>query len=271
MLPHRLGLTRDDTGRWDELWVPAVNQDLPGYVADDPDRPSQLVVTAPALEHFRAAHHCAVFHCLIADRLTERQTPPDVRLTMMRDLLLSLWESELSNAMWSASAGRTALAAALGALQRGTRLERQALEQRSMNAAGYALQTRDKLQWGSTSAASLLRHAGHPARADTLERSYDRFCFALRCLDDAMDGEEDERTRGVSIPSLLQLPEGALVAAASPLLEGAIELAAAAHFERLAAWMGSFRQLLSQARVEGDPARNQGLGRDLAAAALKVL
>src|SRR5262249_9634610 len=155
------------------------NRDLPGYAAEDPGRPSGTVVSPRALERFRAAHHCAIAYCLIADRLVDRQVSPDLQMVVLRDLFLQLWEHELSAAVGAPDQGRAELAAALVALRRGTWLEVRGIRARALDAATYALQTRDKLRWGSTAAAAMLRGAGHADRAALLERAYDRFCFAL--------------------------------------------------------------------------------------------
>jgi len=270
-LPHRLGLTEHQDGHWEDFWVLAINRDLPGYVAGDPDRPGRLVVSARALGRFRAAHHCAIVHCLIADRLVDRQVAPDLPMLVLRDLFLRLWEHELCAAVGDEAAGRRELASALVELRRGTWMEIRGIRRRALDAATYAAQTRDKLRWGSTAAASMLRSAGHPERARLLERAYDRFCFALQCLDDALDCEEDQRTRGMTVPSLLGVPEGALVRAVPPLLDAAISLAEEARLPRLSEWMRSFRRLAAGIEPGGNESSNVVQGRALAAAAEEVL
>ncbi|HVE85356.1 MAG TPA: hypothetical protein VND93_21030 [Myxococcales bacterium] len=270
-LPHRLGLTPDPHGRWEDFWVLAINRDLPGYAADDPDRPAKLVIPARVLERFRAAHHCAIVHCLIADRLVDRQVMPDLHMVVLRDLFLQLWEHQLCEAMDDQAQGRGALAVALVALRRGTQQEIRCIQRRALDAATYAVQTRDKLRWGSTAAASMLRMAGHPGRAVLLERAYDRFCFALQCLDDALDCEEDQATRGMTMPSLLGVPEGALVRAVPPILDSAIRMVEEARLPRLSGWMRSFQKLASRIRPGGRESANLAQGRKLAAAADEVL
>lgn len=270
-LPHRLGLTEHRDGRWEDFWVLAINRDLPGYAAEDPGRRSGSAVPARALERFRAAHHCAIAYCLIADRLVDRQVAPDLQMVALRDLFLRLWEHELSAAVGDPARGRAELAAALVALRRGTWLEVRGIRERALDAATYAAQTRDKLRWGSTAAAAMLRGAGHPERAGLLERAYDRFCFALQCLDDAMDCEEDLRTRGMTTPSLLGVPEGALVRAVPPLLDAAIRMAGEARLSRLVAWLRDFRRMAERIEPGGDARRNEEEGQALAAAAEEVL
>ena len=262
-LPHRLGLTEHRDGRWEDFWVLAINRDLPGYAAE--------VAPATALERFRAAHHCAVVHCLIADRLVDRQVAPDLQMVVLRDLFLRLWEHELSAGLGDPARGRAELAAALVALRRGTWLELRGIRERALDAATYAVQTRDKLRWGSTAAAAMLRGAGQADRAALLERAYDRFCFALQCLDDAMDCEEDMRTRGMTTPSLLGVPEGALVRAVPPLLDAAIRMAGEARLSRLVDWLRDFRRMAERIDPGGDARRNEEEGRALAAAAGEVL
>jgi hypothetical protein len=117
----------------------------------------------------------------------------------------------------------------------------------------------------------LLGPGGPPPPAALLERSYDRFCFALQCLDDAMDCEEDERTRGTSVPEVLGLPESVLVRALPPLLESAIQLAEQARLMRLATWMRGFATLVGGIRLTDLPADNAHEGRRLAAAAEDIL
>jgi hypothetical protein len=270
-LPFRLGLTPHADGRWEDFWVLAINRDLPGFAAEDPSRPSRQVVPARRLDRFRAAHHCAIVHCLIADRLVDHQVTADLQMVVLRDLFLRLWEHELSEAMGDEVAGRAALCEALVALRRGTRLELQGIERRALDAGTYAVQTRDKLRWGSAAAAAMLRSAGQDARAALLERAYDRFCFALQCLDDALDCEEDQRTRGMTMPGLLGLPEGALVRAVPPLLDAAIALAEEARLSKLAEWMRSFHKLAARIEPGGDAATNEFLGRRLAEAAEEAL
>jgi len=270
-LPHRLGITEHPDGLWEDFWVLAINRDLPGYAAGDPDRPGRLVVPARALARFRSAHHCAIVYCLIADRLVDRQVAPDLQMVVLRDLFLRLWEHELCAAVGDEAAGRKELATALEALRRGTWMELRGIERRALDAATYAVQTRDKLRWGSAAAAAMLRSAGHPERARLLERSYDLFCFALQCLDDALDCEEDQRTRGMTIPSLLGVPEGALVRAVPPLLDAAISLAEEARLPQLSGWMQGYRRLTARIQPGGDEAVNAAQGRALAAAAEEVL
>ena len=270
-LPHRLGLTEHADGRWEDFWVLAINRDLPGYAAEHPSHRGRAVVPARALERFRAAHHCAIVHCLIADRLVDRQVAPDLQMVVLRDLFLRLWEHELCAAVGDPARARAELAAALVALRKGTWLELRGIRQRALDAATYAAQTRDKLRWGSTAAAAMLRGAGHPGRASLLERAYDRFCFALQCLDDALDCEEDLRTRGMTTPSLLGVPEGALVRAVPPLLGSAIRMAEEADLPALAAWMRDFRRMAQRIDPGGDARRNEEHGRALAAAAEEVL
>ncbi|QAT85034.1 hypothetical protein EJ065_3473 [Corallococcus coralloides] len=270
-LPHRLGLTRWKDGCWEDFWVLDINRDLPGYAAEDPDRPGHLLVPREVLAHYRAAHHCAAIHGLIADRLVDRQVAPDVGMLVYRGVFLRSWEHELAAALDNRRLARQALAKALVSLRRGTALELKTMALRRMDVATYAVQTREKLRWGGTAAVCLLRHAGQPERAALLERSYDRFCFALQCLDDALDCEEDERTRGTSIPAVLGLPEGALVRALPFLMESAITLAEQARLVRLSTWMRGFARLVGGIQPDGVPAHNEEAGRRLASAAEEVL
>ncbi len=270
-LPHRLGLTQWKDGRWEDFWVLDINRDLPAYAAEDPDRPGHLLVSPEVLARFRSAHHCAAIHGLIADRLVDRQVAADVGLLVYRGIFLRAWEHELAAARGDGRLAREGLARALVSLRRGTALELKTMARRRMDVATYAVQTREKLRWGGTAAGCLLRHAGQPERAALLERSYDRFCFALQCLDDAMDCEEDERTRGTSVPAVLGLPESALVRALPPLLESAILLAEQARLERLATWMRGFARLVGGIRLGSPPADSEDAGRRLAATAEAVL
>jgi hypothetical protein len=117
----------------------------------------------------------------------------------------------------------------------------------------------------------MLRRAGDADRAELLERAYDRFCFALQCLDDALDCEEDQRTRGMTIPSLLGVSEGALVRAVPPLLDAAIRLAEEGRLPALAEWMRSFHRLAGRIEPGGDEAGQRRAGARIAAAAEEVL
>jgi len=263
-LPYRLGLTPDPEGAWEEFWVLDINRDLPGYVAEDPERPGALLVPDAALGHYRAAHHCAAIHGLIADRLVDRQVAPDAGLLLFRGIFLRQWERELTAATGDRRAARGAIARALASLRRGTALELRGMARRQLDPGTYALQTREKLRWGGAAAACLLRQAGQPRRAELLERSYDLFCFAMQCMDDALDCAEDERTRGVSVPSVLGMPAGGLVRAMPSLLASAIALAREARLERLARWLGSFSRMAERIHPEGDPGGNDEHGRRLA-------
>ncbi|RKG86191.1 hypothetical protein [Corallococcus terminator] len=270
-LPHRLGLTRWIDGHWEDFWVLDINRDLPGYAAEDPDQPGAWLVSPEKLSHFRAAHHCAAIHGLIADRLVDHQVEPDIGLLVYRGVFLRAWEYELAAALGDESGARKALARALSSLRRGTALELRTTAARRMDVSTYAVQTREKLRWGGTAAGCLLRHAGQPERADLLERSYDMFCFALQCLDDALDCEEDERTRGTSIPAVLGMPEGALVRALPQLLDRAMALAEQARLGRMVTWMGSFAKLVRGIQPGGDATLNDLLGRQLAITAQGAL
>lgn len=263
-LPYRLGLTQEPAGAWEEFWVLDINRDLPGYVAEDPEHPGTRLVSDAALGHYRAAHHCAAIHGLIADRLVDRQVDPDMGLLLFRGIFLRQWERELTAATGDRQVAREALARALTSLRRGTALELRTMARRELDPRTYALQTREKLRWGGTAARCLLRQTGQAQRAELLERSYDLFCFALQCMDDALDCAEDERTRGVSVPSVLGLPSGSLVRAMPALLGSAITLAREARLERLASWLGSFSRLAHAIHPEGDADRNEELGRRLA-------
>jgi hypothetical protein len=270
-LPHRLGLTRWTDGHWEDFWVLDLNRDLPGYVAEDPDRPGTLLVSPETLANYRAAHHCAAIHGLISDRLVDRQVEPDMGLLLFRGIFLRAWERELTAALGDRSLARKALARSLVSLRRGTALELRTTAARQMDVATYAVQTREKLRWGGTAAWCLLRHAGQPERAALLERSYDVFCFALQCLDDALDCEEDERTRGTSIPAVLGIPEGALVRALPPLLDTAMALAKEARLGRMVTWMDGFSKLVRGIQPGGDPTENEVLGRRIATIAQEAL
>ncbi len=270
-LPYRLGLTRWRDGRWEDFWVLDINRDLPGYAAEDPNRPGHLLVSQEVLAHYRSAHHCAAIHGLIADRLVDRQVVPEMGLLLYRGIFLRAWEHELAAALGDWRLARQALARALISLRRGTALELKTMARRRMDVATYAVQTREKLRWGGTAAVSMLRHLGQPERAALLERSYDRFCFALQCLDDALDCEEDERTRGTSVPKVLGTPEDVLVRALPPLLESAIRLAEQARMIRLATWMQGFATLVGGIRLVDLSADTEREGRRLAATAEEVL
>ncbi|WPB73350.1 hypothetical protein KYC5002_30365 [Archangium violaceum] len=263
-LPHRLGLTPSRDGRWTDFWVLDINRDLPAYAAEDPARPGQLLVGARELRCYRMAHHCAAIHGLIADRLVDRQIEPDPRYRELRRAFRLTWEQTLVEATGDKSLVRRALTRTLGSLRRGTWQELRSLAAGHLTPAAYAEQTREKLRWGGTAAWCLLQRTNQPERAALLERSYDLFCFALQCLDDALDCAEDERSRGTSMPTVLGVPVGGLVRATSPLLQSSIATAEQGGFRRLAAWLGSFLTLMESLTPPGDPKADQRAGAWLA-------
>jgi len=270
-LPFRLGLTRHPEGRWEDFWVLDVNRDLPGYAAEDPARPGHLLVPQETLERYRAAHHCAIVHGLITDRLVDRQVEPDPRYHQLRRVFLRAWREELTAATGDTRLARAGIARTLRSLRRGSALEHSALSQGHLGWDTYALQTREKLRWGGTAARCLLQRVGHPERAALLERGYDLFCFALQCMDDALDFREDERAHGTSVPAILRVSPGALVRAMPPLITSAIALSERAGLRRLSRWFGSFLQFAEGLHPDGERPSDAETGRQLAAVAQEVL
>jgi len=108
-------------------------------------------------------------------------------------------------------------------------------------------------------------------RALMLERSYDLFCFALQCLDDALDCGEDERNRGTSVPAVLGVPLGALVRATPRLVASAIAHAEQAGLPRMVRWLISFSSLVSRLDPGGDAEVNERAGWLIAETAEEVL
>lgn len=261
-LPHRLGLTRWPDGGFEDFWVLDINRDLPGYVI------ANLPVREPdaMLDAYRRAHHCAAVYGLVADRLGDRQVEFDPRLVRIARVFRRAWEDALAEAT-SSERARSVIARALRSLRRGTRMERRALVQRQLTLPVYVLQTREKLRWGGAAARCLVEEAVGEQRATLLERSYDRFCFALQCLDDAMDSADDERVHGVSVPTMLGLPAGALVRATPAIVAGARNLAEEGGFHQLAEWLRRFHGLCVRLEPDGDATGDARLGRFISQAA----
>jgi hypothetical protein len=264
-LPHRLGLTRWPDGGFEDFWVLDINRDLPGYVVSD-----LRGVSFEALDAFRRAHHCAAIYGIIRDRLEDRQVERDPRLSRLARVFRRAWEDQLAEAMDRAQA-RAAIARALGSLRRGTRMEQRALAQRRLSLVDYVVQTREKLRWGGAATRCMVELTGDARRAALLERSYDYFCLALQCIDDALDSADDARRHGVNAPELLGLSASVLVRATPALISSALQLAREAELHRLAAWLQRYLRFCEQLEPEGNTTEDKALARRVAVVAKEHL
>jgi hypothetical protein len=264
-LPHRLGLTRWPDGGFEDFWVLDINRDLPGYVVSD-----LRGVSFEALDCFRRAHHCAAIYGLIHDRIEDRQVEPDPRLNRLAKVFRKAWEDQLAEATDRPRA-RAAITRALNSLRRGTRMEQRALAGRQLSLVDYVVQTREKLRWGGATTRSMVELTGDPRRASLLERSYDYFCLALQCIDDALDSADDVRRQGVCAPDLLGLSPSVLVRTTPVLISTALQLARQAELHRLAAWLQRYLRFCEQLEPDGNAKEDMLLARRVAVVAQEHL
>lgn len=264
-LPFQLGIVDTPQGEWEDFWILDPSRNAPVYANEG------AVVDGDALQRFRRAHHCAVMFGLVADRLVDRQTAPDVRLDALLSTFYAAWRAALGVACGDQSLADGAVDAAMTAWREGTALEQHTLATRDLTLQRYALQTVGKLRWGSTASLCLLAHSGSQRRLACFQRSFDLFCLSIQCTDDAIDSDEDKALHGVSIADLLGVSPGALAKAAIPLAEEARQEAHAGEFHELGRWLTRWRTFLENSRPDGDPVANLADGLRLGQALTKEL
>jgi hypothetical protein len=226
------GLATGGSARWDAIFKLEPCRDLPVFAAT-PDLP----VEALHLDAFRAAHHCACFYGVLADRLADRQVAPSPQLEDLLAHFLAHWRRSLARASGDPVLADRAIARGLRLWGAGVRLEQAALARRSLGLVRYARIVLLKLGWAGIASEHLLRRMREPRRAGLFRDAYLLLMLSLQCVDDAMDGAEDEALHGASIPTALGFPPPALFAAGARLARAAALDARAGGFERFARWI----------------------------------
>ncbi len=276
-LAHRLGLTTDPKGGFEDFVVMDPNRDLPRYASEDPRAPGASRLPRASLDAYRRAHHTAAVYGLIADRLADRQVRASATLVSLRDAVGAAWRDALASAVGSRRRAHALVGAALRSLDRGNRAERVALARARRRGKGtlspidYVLFTCHKLRWFGASSQGLLLALGEPGRARALLRAYDTFSVALQCLDDALDDERDGAERGASFAFALGVPASGLSAATPALTARASSLASAAGFHELGRWLARVGETFADWPQPGDPAQNAEVVRTLVAASREAL
>jgi hypothetical protein len=250
-LPHRLGLTRDPAGGFEDFIELPPNRDLVAFAADDASLPSDT------LERYRAAYCHGVYHGLLTDRLADRQTPPALELLALRDALRQRWQRSLADATHAPPLAARTVQQALLDLSRGVAIEQKALAARSLSIAAYTESVRLKSRWISVAPVLLLQQSEAPQRAASFERSYALLILGLQCADDALDAAEDEAIHGTSFPSALGFPPGGLFRAAPKVLRLAAASARGGGFTRLAAWLLEHAARLEDRTIGGNHLQNE--------------
>lgn len=230
LLP-RLGLAAGPGARWESCVRLAPARELPWLVAHG------LGVRGAVVERFVAAHHAAVFHGLLVDRLADGQGVLDAEMRALRGCLLNAWRRRLAGALGDERRAQRAVARELRVLHRGLALERDALGRSGLLLEDYARMGWWKLRWGGLAASALLGEAVPAWRRRLFSRALRLLLLALQCFDDAVDCAEDERLRGRSVPAALGFPRGGLAQAAVHLSRRAATHAREGRFPALARWL----------------------------------
>lgn len=255
-LPYRVGLVPTPDATWEDVVVLEPNRDLPAFAAEDPERPSELLVSGEKLERFREAHHLGVVHGFLWCSLGRGRVKVDPHLVALRRALRRAWEEALAQATGGdlgRELARGCVAQTLAATRRGMALERRALARGILDAAAYTVMVREMTGWlGATAQHMVLWLAGRK-RAQLLRQSYERLLLALRCLDDAFKGLEAQASGADVWPD--RLPPGELLTAAPRVTRQASQTARIGGFHRLADWLDTFARTvdgMKPANVLGD-------------------
>lgn len=228
---------------WDDAIGLMPCRELPRMLAAD----LGLAPDAPEVDRFQSAHVTGLLHGLIADRRADGQAADAAGLEMLEHSLRMRWTEELVHAMGSADRGQAWVEGALARLQRGLQAEAAFFATGRLGAERYFEIAFDKLMWALLPAFGLIwkvrgENAAHTAPALAA------LTLSLQCFDDAIDVEEDRRTRGADVPSLLGVPALGLESASKELALSGAAYSLDARLPGLSAWLeGRARDLETHA------------------------
>lgn len=270
-LPYRLGIAGEPGGSWETFFVLPPNRHLPAWIATTTDTGEDpICVDEETLSRFIDAHHLALAHGMIRDRIRDRQIEPTSEMLAMRGVTLDWWVESLAAATEDRAFARRIIGRSLREWRAGVIAEARALSSRTLSVFEYVETTRAKLRWLSATACALVEQTRGLDRSRDFLRCYDVFLLGLQCLDDADDAEDDARLLGASVPFALGTTEKALRVAAPVMVALAADRAAEGGFRRLSRWMSSFAEVLRD-RLPGEvSARDRWLGVTMAGACGRV-
>ncbi len=238
-----LGLARAPSAGWADVFRLAPSLDLPLFAL-----PEDSACEPFTLEAFLRAHHCACFYSVLVDRMADAQAAITPERERLADHFLEHWRRRLAQASGDPAHAIGAIDRGVRALRLGVRIERTALDRRSLGLRRYGYAILLKLGWAGIATECLLRRRVPKRQLRLFRGAFHLLASALQVVDDAEDHADDEAVRGSSFPSVVGLPPAAFFTAGVLLTRAAAAIAAQGHFARFARWLSEREAELDQIR-----------------------
>ena len=261
MLPFHLGLTKRKDGQWGDFVQYLPNIELPVFAAESRNQAYRFQLNQEKIDHYRKAHHCAVYCGILIDRIIDHQVVETANIKKVKRFLLRQWLESLSQAVGTRSEASSKVRDSMELLGKSKKIESNAFKTGSLVPDSYVLSIRQKMYWAGIASFMLLEKLGDLRRYQAFRNAYELLLIGLQCIDDARDEVEDTRLMGISYPALLSIPSRSLYAAASKFVLAAVDSAQSGGFVSFGKWLEAFHQSIDSSIPE--PAPGQPVAKEI--------